>query len=105
MDTLRIDKWLWHMRIVKTRTAASALVSSGRIRLNGTRISAPSHVVKAGDVLTVALDQRVRLLRVEAFAERRGDRRDPRCRPDAGRDARHPDQTPRPDAKTMMGRV
>ena len=61
------------MRIVKTRTAASALVSSGRIRLNGTRISAPSHVVKAGDVLTVALDQRVRLLRVEAFAERRGD--------------------------------
>ena len=67
----RIDRWLWHARVVRTRPAAAALANGGRVRLNGERIDAASRVVKAGDVVTVALDRTVRVLRVTGFAERR----------------------------------
>ena len=73
MDRQRIDKWLWHARVVRTRTAAAALADSGHVRVNGARIDAPSRPVKAGDVVTVALDRTVRVLKVLGFAERRGD--------------------------------
>ena len=69
----RIDKWLWHARVVRTRTAAAALVDGGHVRLNGGRISANSQAVKTGDVVTVALDRTVRIMKVTGFAERRGD--------------------------------
>lgn len=68
----RIDKWLWHARIVRTRSAAAALAASGHVRLNGTRVDAPAKPVKAGDVVTIALDARVRVLKVTGFAVRRG---------------------------------
>lgn len=73
MDRQRIDKWLWHARIVRTRADAVALVGRGHVRLNGIRQTAPGHAVKTGDVLTIALDARVRILKVAGFAERRGD--------------------------------
>jgi ribosome-associated heat shock protein Hsp15 len=73
LDRQRIDKWLWHARVVRTRADAADLVSSGHVRLNGRREKSPGHGVKAGDVLTIALDAGVRILRVIAFAERRGD--------------------------------
>lgn len=73
MERQRIDKWLWHARVVKTRTLAAALVSSGHVRINGTRNNDPAHTVKAGDVLTVALDRRILLWKVSGFADRRGD--------------------------------
>jgi ribosome-associated heat shock protein Hsp15 len=69
----RIDKWLWHARVVRTRTAAASLANEGHVRLNGERVSAASRPVKPGDVVTVALDRTVRILRVTGFAERRGD--------------------------------
>jgi len=72
VDRQRIDKWLWHARVARTRTAAAALAASGRVRLNGARVTAPSQSVKPGDVITVALDARVRVLKVLTFAERRG---------------------------------
>ena len=68
----RIDKWLWHARVVRTRTAAVALVMSGHVRRNGMRVDAASQSVKAGDVLTIALDRGVRVLKVKGLAERRG---------------------------------
>ena len=71
-DRQRIDKWLWHARIVRTRNAAAALAASGHVRLNGTRVDAPAKSVKAGDVVTIALDARVRVLKVTGFAARRG---------------------------------
>ncbi len=43
------------------------------MRINGEREKSPGHGVKIGDVLTVALDRTVRVMKVEAFAERRGD--------------------------------
>jgi ribosome-associated heat shock protein Hsp15 len=71
-DRQRIDKWLWHARIVRTRSAAAALAASGHVRLNGTRVDAAAKAVKAGDVVTIALDARVRVLKVTGFALRRG---------------------------------
>jgi ribosome-associated heat shock protein Hsp15 len=73
VDRQRIDKWLWHARIVKTRTSAAELVASGHVRVNSARVVTPSHPVKVGDVLTIALDRRIRLWKVADFAERRGD--------------------------------
>jgi ribosome-associated heat shock protein Hsp15 len=69
----RLDKWLWHARVVRTRADAQALIAAGHVRLNGVRVTAPAHGLRAGDVLTIALDARVRLVRVLGFAERRGD--------------------------------
>jgi ribosome-associated heat shock protein Hsp15 len=71
LDRQRIDKWLWHARVVRTRTAAAALAEGGVVRVNGTRIDAASRQVRAGDVVTVALD-RVLVLKVAGFSERRG---------------------------------
>jgi len=68
----RIDKWLWHARIVRSRSAAASLASAGHVRINGGRIDASSRPVKVGDVLTISLDRYVRVLRVLSFAERRG---------------------------------
>src|SRR5581483_4358533 len=73
LDRQRIDKWLWHARVVRTRSAAASLAASGGVRLNGARIDAASRPVKAGDVITVALDRQVRILKVKDFSERRGD--------------------------------
>lgn len=73
MERQRIDKWLWHARVVKTRADAASLVTSGHVRLNGVREKSPGHAVKPGDVLTIALDRTVRVLKVIGFAERRGD--------------------------------
>ena len=73
MERQRLDKWLWHARVVKARTSAAALVESGHVRLNGEREKSPGHGVKIGDVVTVALDRTVRVMKVTGFAERRGD--------------------------------
>jgi ribosome-associated heat shock protein Hsp15 len=71
-DRQRIDRWLWHARIVRTRDDAAALADAGYVRVNGTKIDAPGRFVRAGDVITVALDRRVRVLKVCGFTERRG---------------------------------
>jgi ribosome-associated heat shock protein Hsp15 len=73
LDRQRLDKWLWHARVVKARTSAAALVEAGHVRINGVRETAPGHAVKAGDVLTIGLDHSIRVLKVIGFAERRGD--------------------------------
>jgi ribosome-associated heat shock protein Hsp15 len=64
---------LWHARVVKARSSAAALVTSGHVRINGVRETSPGHGVKTGDVLTIALDRSVRVLKIVGFAERRGD--------------------------------
>ncbi len=69
----RLDKWLWHVRVVKARSSAVELVERGRVRINGERQKSPGHGVKVGDVLTVTLDRIVRVMKVTGFAERRGD--------------------------------
>jgi ribosome-associated heat shock protein Hsp15 len=68
----RIDKWLWHARLTRTRGAAAALADSGFVRVNGQRVRAASRLVHTGDVITVALEHSVRVLEVRGFVERRG---------------------------------
>ena len=68
----RLDKWLWFARVVKTRDDAAALVESGHVRINGQKTLKPGHGVKPGDVLTIVLHARVRVLKISALTERRG---------------------------------
>jgi ribosome-associated heat shock protein Hsp15 len=72
LERQRIDLWLWRARVVRTREAAASLASSGYVRVNGVRIDAPGRTVRLGDVITVALDRGVRVLKVTGFNERRG---------------------------------
>ena len=69
----RIDRWLWHARIVRTRLAAASLAAAGHVRVNGARVTAPSSAVRCGDVVTITLDGGVRVLKVSGFSPRRGD--------------------------------
>ncbi len=71
-SALRLDKFLWFARIAKTRTAAQAIVEKGRVRIDGRVVERTSTPVKIGSVLTFALHDRVRVLRVEALPARRG---------------------------------
>jgi ribosome-associated heat shock protein Hsp15 len=72
-DRQRIDRWLWNARVVRTRTAAAALVVAGHVRVNGNRVAAPGRDVKCGDVVTVALHGGVRVLKITGMALRRGN--------------------------------
>ena len=81
--------------MVRTRTSAAALVDQGQVRLNGERMTAASRAVKAGDVITVALDRTVRIMKVIGFAERRGDA-------DAAR-VLYEDLTPKPEPPPPPG--
>jgi ribosome-associated heat shock protein Hsp15 len=68
----RLDKWLWYARIAKSRSLAAKLIEDGCIRVNRRRVVKASAAVKCGDVLTVALHGRVRVLEVLAVGEHRG---------------------------------
>jgi ribosome-associated heat shock protein Hsp15 len=72
-DCQRIDKWMWHARLVRTRSAAVVLASSGYVRVNGARVRGPARMVRIGDVITVALERAVRVLKVRRFSDHRGD--------------------------------
>ncbi|HTN98206.1 MAG TPA: RNA-binding S4 domain-containing protein [Nordella sp.] len=72
MSRQRIDKWLCFARMTKTRSLAAAIVSQGQVRLNKVKITKPAHEVGPGDILTLAIHDRVRVLKVLAVASRRG---------------------------------
>lgn len=71
-DTLRLDKFLWFARIVKTRALAQALAEQGRIRIGGRVVDRAHSPVRIGDVLSFAQRGAVRVLRIEALPARRG---------------------------------
>ena len=68
----RLDKWLWFTRVVKTRSLAAKLVEEGHVRVNSLRVEQASKSVKPGDVVTVALEHDVRVMRMVSAGERRG---------------------------------
>ena len=67
----RLDRWLWFARVAKTRSLASRLIAEGHVRLNARRIETPAKPGGPGDVLTIALEHRVRVLKVLAAGTRR----------------------------------
>ncbi|MBK4215622.1 RNA-binding S4 domain-containing protein [Paracoccus caeni] len=71
-DTLRLDKWLFHARLFKSRGLASERIEGGGVRLNGQPCRKPGHVVRAGDELVISAHGRVRALRVLELGTRRG---------------------------------
>ena len=71
-ESLRIDKWLFHARLCKTRNIAQEKAEAGRIRLNGQRVEKASANVRIGDVLTLPVGGKVVALRVLQLGERRG---------------------------------
>ncbi|MDE5785181.1 MAG: RNA-binding S4 domain-containing protein [Duncaniella sp.] len=52
MMEVRVDKWLWAMRVFKTRTVATEACKKGRVMIDGVAIK-PSRTVKPGDVVQV----------------------------------------------------
>jgi ribosome-associated heat shock protein Hsp15 len=71
-DSLRLDKFLWFARIVKTRALAQAMAEQGRIRIGGRVVDRAHCPVRVGDVMSFAQRGAVRVLRVEALPARRG---------------------------------
>jgi ribosome-associated heat shock protein Hsp15 len=70
-EAQRIDKWLWHARFARTRSAAQQLARSGHVRVNRDKIRDASRLVRPGDVLTLGLGRGVRVIRVLGIADRR----------------------------------
>ena len=52
MEEVRIDKYLWSIRVFKTRSEATVACNGGKVRLNGSDVK-PSKAVKPGDVVVV----------------------------------------------------
>ena len=71
-ETLRIDKYLWFARFVKTRTAAHAVIAEGRLRIDGRVVDRAHVAVRVGNVLAFPLHGRVRVVRVTRLPMRRG---------------------------------
>ena len=69
---LRLDKWLWFARFVKTRSLATKLIVDGRMRVNGAPTQKSHYTVKVGDVLTFPLGPHIRVIKVVALGSRRG---------------------------------
>ncbi|MBQ7042235.1 MAG: RNA-binding S4 domain-containing protein [Muribaculaceae bacterium] len=73
-DEERIDKWLWAMRIFKTRTIATEACKKGRITIgdseNGVIIK-PSRTIKVGDIINVRKPPITYTFRVKALTENR----------------------------------
>jgi ribosome-associated heat shock protein Hsp15 len=71
-DWQRLDKWLWCARFMRARTDCAALVGQGSIRINRQATDKAHARLRLGDVLTVPVRGRVRVVRVLALAARRG---------------------------------
>lgn len=52
MDKVRVDKWLWSVRIFKSRTLATDACKSGKVKLGGSSLK-PSYLIQRGDQLEV----------------------------------------------------
>ncbi len=71
-EHLRLDKWLWFARFLKSRTLAGELCAGGRVRVSGRVVAKPSQTIKIGDVLTFPLGPHIRVIEVKALGVRRG---------------------------------
>lgn len=69
---MRIDRYLYCIRLVKSRTLAQAIIDEGRTRIDGKRVLKPSESVRVGSVIALPLHDRVRVIRVLGLPARRG---------------------------------
>lgn len=71
-EKLRIDKYLWSIRLFKTRSLATEACKAGRVKLNGQNIKA-SYVVKVGEIYQVQKGIERKVVKVLGLLERRVD--------------------------------
>ena len=69
---LRIDLLLCRLRFAKSRSVAHRWIDEGHIRVNGTRVTHDHHCVRPGDVLTLPVGDRVRVIALDTLPDRRG---------------------------------
>jgi ribosome-associated heat shock protein Hsp15 len=69
---VRIDRFLYCIRVVKSRTIAQGVVEAGHVRIDGKRVEKSSEEVRVGSVIALPLRDRVRVLRVLSLPNRRG---------------------------------
>ncbi|SDB99148.1 ribosome-associated heat shock protein Hsp15 [Sphingomonas sp. YR710] len=69
---MRLDKFLWFVRLAATRSVAQAIAQSGHVRIDGRAVDRAHAIVRIGNVLSMPLHGRVRIIRIEAIPTRRG---------------------------------
>lgn len=69
-EQVRLDKWLWAVRVFKTRAAANDACASGRVRVQGTAAK-PAHRLKVGDEVAVRTRGVTRTYRALKLIEKR----------------------------------
>jgi ribosome-associated heat shock protein Hsp15 len=69
---MRIDRFLFFIRLLKSRTLAQALVDAGHVRIDGRRVEKPSDTIRIGSVIAFPLHDKVRVLKVLSLPTRRG---------------------------------
>ena len=71
-DTLRLDKWFWYARFIKSRSLATKLCNSGKVRVNGSLIKKAHQSVTPGDVLTFPVGSNIMVIKIIKLGNRRG---------------------------------
>ncbi|MEU1698317.1 RNA-binding S4 domain-containing protein [Streptomyces pseudogriseolus] len=69
-ETVRVDSWIWSVRLVKTRSMGAAACRGGHVRVNGERVK-PSHSVRVGDEVRVRVETRERVVVVKRLIRKR----------------------------------
>ena len=69
---MRLDRFLFFIRLVKSRTIAQHAIDEGHVRIDGRRVAKSSEEVRAGSIVALPLRGQVRILRVLALPSRRG---------------------------------
>ena len=72
IPSMRLDKWLWHARFVKTRSLAQTLLTGGKVRLNGNKLDKASAKIRVNDEISFAVHDRLHLIKVAGLSDRRG---------------------------------
>jgi ribosome-associated heat shock protein Hsp15 len=70
--SIRIDRLLVYLRFARTRSAADALIAGHAVRRNRSHVLRGAEGVRIGDVLTLAVGGRVRVIQLLALPSRRG---------------------------------
>ena len=70
--TLRLDIYLYYIRIFKSRSIATNFVSNNRLRISGQVTQKPHKMISIGDVLTMTINDNIKVLKVLAIPNRRG---------------------------------
>jgi ribosome-associated heat shock protein Hsp15 len=71
-ERLRLDRWLFFSRLVKSRSLAAKMIENGQVRVNGEKTHQSKRAVGPDDVLTVALPAGVKIVKLLACGTRRG---------------------------------